>query len=109
MAFVLESLTKTRGTVSDLRSQWPHYAIVKQTIPCRSRDVAPSLRLVRHLYRNDNQELTDGILIRWPDRWLHVRGSHTEPVLRIIGEARTESEARALIQPVLEYLRPGIV
>jgi phosphomannomutase len=109
MALVLESLTRTGETVSALRSRWPYYAIVKQTIPCRSRDVAPFLRLVRHLYRDDKQELTDGVLIRWPDRWLHVRGSQTEPVLRIIGEARTEPEARAMIQPVLEYLRPGIV
>jgi phosphomannomutase len=52
--------------------------------------------------------MRDGIKISWPDRWLHVRGSNTEPILRIVAEAKTKAEARALIAGITEYLRPVV-
>jgi len=39
----------------------------------------------------------DGLRLDWPDRWLHVRGSNTEPIVRVIAEAPSEAESRALI------------
>jgi len=108
MALLLEALVQFKGTMRDLRRLYPSYAIVKQRVPCRPRDAASFLRLVRHLHRNDELDVSDGIMVRWPDRWLHVRGSETEPVLRIIAEAPTEPEAQALVRRVLDYLRPLI-
>lgn len=106
MAFLLEALAETKSTVSELRGQLPSYAMVKHRIACRSRDAIPFLRLVRHLFRNDEIDLTDGVRVLWPDRWVHVRASNTEPVIRIIAEAPTETEASQLAQRVTEYLRP---
>jgi phosphomannomutase len=42
-------------------------------------------------------DLQDGLRLSWPDRWVHVRPSGTEPIVRVIAEARTEVEARGLV------------
>ncbi len=108
MALLLEMIAERRAGPEEIRSQWPPYAMVKRRMPCRARDVAAFLRLMRHLYRDDELDLTDGVLVRRPDRWLHIRGSNTEPVLRIIAEAPTDEEAQGLVQHALTYLRsPG--
>ncbi len=106
MAFILEALAENKARVSELRDGLPPYSIIKHKLSCRSRDVLPFLRLVRHLFRDEEMDLTDGVMVFWPDRWIHVRGSNTEPVIRIIAEAPTEVDARQLIQRVMEYLRP---
>lgn len=106
MALILELLAESGIPLSEIRGRWPRYATIKHRIDCRSRDAASFLRLVRHLYQGSQIDTTDGVLVRWPDRWLHVRGSQTEPVLRIIAEAPGEEDARLLISRVLEYLRP---
>ena len=106
MAYLLEALAETKSVISDLRSQLPSYAMVKHRIAGRSRDAASFLRLVRHLFRDDEMDLTDGVRVLWPDRWVHVRASNTEPLIRIIAEAPTETEASQLVQRVTEYLRP---
>ncbi|NWG11983.1 MAG: phosphoglucosamine mutase [Acidobacteria bacterium] len=106
MAFVLEALAENRAKLSELRNRLPAYSMIKQKLGCRSRDVLPFLRLVRHLFRDEEMDLTDGVRVLWPDRWIHVRGSNTESVIRIIAEAPTEADARQLVQRVMEYLRP---
>ena len=106
MAYLLEALAETKSVISDLRSQLPSYAMVKHRIAGRSRDAASFLRLVRHLFRDDEMDLTDGVRVLWPDRWVHVRASNTEPLIRVIAEAPTEAEASQLVQRVTEYLRP---
>ena len=100
------SLAEEGCSVRELRYRLPRYAIVKERLPCRARHIAPTLRLIRHLYREETVDLTDGVKILWKDRWLHVRGSNTEPILRVAAEAPTESEARTLLEGVMEYLRP---
>ncbi len=106
MAWLLEALATEPGPISALRDRIPSYHMVKEKLPCRPRDVAPWLRLLRHLFRDEELDLTDGLKVLWPDRWLHVRGSGTEPVVRITAEARTERDARELVRSVFEYLRP---
>jgi phosphomannomutase len=106
MALILEALSRDVTSLRRLRDRLPRYAIVKEKLPCRARHIASMLRLIRHLYRDEILDLEDGVKISWSDRWLHVRGSNTEPILRIAAEAPTEAEARSLVGNVLEYLRP---
>lgn len=109
MALVLESLAQSGTPLSGWRRQWPDHFLIKQRIPCRQRDVARILRLVRRLYREYEQDLTDGVLVKRPDGWLHVRGSLTEPVVRVIAEGPTERDTRALLRPLAQYLLTGEV
>ncbi len=104
MALVLEELAGSDPTLSGLRRRLPGWSIVKRSVACRSRDVAAFLALARRLFHDGNVDLSDGVKIDWDDRWLHVRGSNTEPVLRLVAEARDEEAARELIEGVARYL-----
>jgi phosphomannomutase len=106
MALLLEALALDRLTISELRSRIPRYAMLKEKLLCQPRDFAPSLRLLQSLYRKESIDLTDGVKVQWPDRWLHARPSSTEPVLRLLAEAPSETEARALLMGALECLSP---
>jgi phosphomannomutase len=107
MALVLESMAVSRRSVAGLRAQVPRYAMVRERLLCSARDIAPSLRLIKDLFRGEQLDLTDGVKVTWPDRWLLARPSATEPVIRLAAEASAESEARSLVNRVLEVLSPG--
>jgi phosphomannomutase len=107
MAVILEAMAVSRGSVSALRAQVPVYSMVRERLLCPARDLAPSLRLIRSLFRGERLDLTDGVKVLWQDRWLLARASATEPVIRLAAEAPTQAEARALVNRVLEVLSPG--
>jgi phosphomannomutase len=107
MALVLESMAVSGQPVSALRAQVPSYAMVRERLLCPARDIAPSLRLIKSLFPGERFDLTDGVKVTWPDRWLLARSSATEPWIRLEAEAPTEDEARALVNRVLEVLSPG--
>ena len=107
MAIVLEAMAASGQTVSGLRAQVPRYAMARERLLCLARDVVPSLRLIREIFHGEPLDLTDGVKVSWPDRWLLARASATDPVIRLEAEAPTDSEARALVNRVLEVLSPG--
>ncbi len=104
MALLLEALASEPLSLSRLRARIPKYAIAKDALQCSARNIAPLLRLLRSAYRNQTLDLTDGVKVLWPDRWLHARGSNTEPIIRLIAEAPTEPAARALLAEALSCL-----
>lgn len=108
MSLLLEMLAMDSRPISQLRSELPSYCMLKTQISCRPRDVAPAIRLLRYFYRDLELDLTDGVKVHWPDRWIHVRGSNTEPVIRIVAEADSEEAAVALVDDVMDYMRPAM-
>jgi phosphomannomutase len=107
MALILESMAVRERSVGALRAEVPSYSMVRERLLCPARDIAPSLRLIRSLFPGERFDLTDGVKVTWPDRWLLARPSATEPVIRLAAEAPTEGEARSLVNRVLEALSPG--
>ncbi len=107
MALILDALAETGGTLSALRARIPVYAMVKEKLLCPARDMAPSLRLLQELFQGETVDLTDGVKVLWPDRWLHARPSNTEPILRLIAEAPTQPEAHSLLMRAIECLSPS--
>jgi phosphomannomutase len=102
-ALVLSLLARERGgaTVSELVARAPRYTIVKTKLERGTRNVE---RLVAGVYpalRSRFPEATadtqDGLRLSWPDRWLHVRPSGTEPIIRLIAEAPSRADAERLI------------
>lgn len=106
MALLLEALAQAEVSLSNLRSRIPTYAMMKEKLICRARDIGPSLRLLKNLYASETLDLTDGLKVIWPDRWLHARPSTTEPIIRLLAEAPTESQARTLLMEAIECLCP---
>jgi phosphomannomutase len=107
MALVLESMAVSGRAVGTLRAQVPTYSMVRERLLCPVRDIAPSLRVIKSLFPGERLDLTDGVKVTWPDRWLLARPSATEPVIRLAAEAPSEAEARSLVNRVLEVLSPG--
>jgi phosphomannomutase len=106
IALVLEHLVREGSPVSRVLASLPPCGITKVSVPCRSRDASAYLRLMKRVYGDAELDLTDGVKVNWPDRWLLIRASNTEPLVRLTAEAEDPTEARRLIDAALEYFRP---
>ncbi len=106
MALILEIMASGNATIGEVREGLPCYHIIKEKVPCRSREAVTFVRLMKYAFRDEELDFTDGIKVLWPDKWLHIRGSNTEAMLRIVAEAREEENARELVERVMEYFRP---
>ncbi len=104
MALVLEAMAQTGLSVAALADQLPRYEIVKTKVPLEPGKVREALdRLERH-FSDARSDRLDGLRLDWPDRWLLVRPSNTEPICRIVAEARTEPDARHLAHQAVQLL-----
>jgi phosphomannomutase len=95
-AFVLTLLTRERRTVSELVASAPRYSIVKDKVS-RGPRLEPVYEGLRRAFAEAAVDTQDGLRLAWPDRWLHVRPSNTEPIIRLIAEAPTVADAQRLI------------
>jgi phosphomannomutase len=104
-AFVLQHLADSGRSLSDVHDALPHYAMVKDKLPLP--DVPPErlLRTLADRYDDADKSTIDGLKIDFPDRWVHMRPSNTEPILRVYAEAETEEAARDLTDRFKEELQ----
>ena len=108
MALVLHLLAQKGKKVSDLVKDLPRYTIVKEKLVCPSDKLAKVLRLLRQEYAGYRTDTRDGIKVRFANGWFLVRGSNTEPVIRVVAEASTESEVNAIVATVREKVKACI-
>ncbi|MEM1013299.1 MAG: phosphoglucosamine mutase [Planctomycetota bacterium] len=98
MTLVLTLLADTGMTLSELVADMPQYVIVKDKLPlAKKEDAEPVIDQVAERFSEEHINTSDGLRIDWPDGWLSVRASNTEPILRIICEAPDETSAHARI------------
>lgn len=96
MAQVLDLMTSTGKSLAQLADALPKLHIHKSTATV-SADRLPSLfQALKTEHSEATAQLGDGLRLAWKDKWLLVRGSNTEPIVRLIAEAETETEARSL-------------
>jgi phosphomannomutase len=62
------------------------------------------LATVAEKYKNEKVNTIDGVKIDFPDRWVHLRKSNTEPIIRIYAEASSEAEADTLAQQIMDVI-----
>ncbi len=105
MALVLHLLAETQKTVSELLAELPRSYMLKEKLVCRSDRVRAALRAVRDEYARWPMDLRDGVKVTTPDGWFLVRGSNTEPIIRLVAEAEDEARARAMIEDVRGRVR----
>jgi phosphomannomutase len=102
VALILHLLAVSGRTVSELVAEQPRYRIVKAKAP-RGNELAPVYsRLTAH-FKDAVADTRDGLRLAWPDRWVHVRPSGTEPIVRFIAEAPTQADAEGLIAICREF------
>ncbi|HKG15051.1 MAG TPA: phosphoglucosamine mutase [Pyrinomonadaceae bacterium] len=98
MALVLHLLADTGRAVSELMSELPRSYMVKEKIECRSDRIQKVLKRVRAAYADKPQDLRDGVKVLTESGWFLVRGSNTEPIIRLVAESYDEAEARRLVE-----------
>jgi phosphomannomutase len=104
MALVLHLLAETGKSVTELLDTIPRYTIVKEKVSCGSQRIPVVLRTLRQEFAEFPLDTRDGVKVTTPEGWFLVRGSNTEPIIRVVAEAKSESSAREMINRVLAIL-----
>ena len=109
IALFLSHLAHKGCTVSQLRAQYPDYYIAKNRIDLTpSTDIDAILNKVKAMYADQQINDIDGVKIDFPDRWVHLRKSNTEPIIRVYSEAHTMEEADALGKEIMQMVYDSI-
>lgn len=104
MALWLDAMAARGAPVSQLAATMPRYAIAKTKVSLAAEKVATGLEALAEHFRDATADRMDGLRLDWPGRWLLVRASNTEPVVRIIAEAEDAETAEGLCRDAGEVL-----
>lgn len=106
VALFLTSLAKAKMTSSQLRDSFPKYVISKNKIELTpSTDVDAVLEQVKGVFENARINTIDGVKIDFPNEWVHLRKSNTEPIIRIYAESSSKDSADALALKVMKEIQ----
>lgn len=105
MALVLQLLAESGKTVTELSKIVPDYHRVKKKVESDPEKRDLLRRELKKRFTGGKINTADGVRISWPDSWLHVRPSGTEPAVRVIAEAREEGEAERLADSAIRQVR----
>lgn len=105
VALFLTLLAKEGKKVSELKAGYPGYAIAKNKIQLTPDiDVDAILQAVKEKFADERITDIDGVKIDFPDSWVHLRKSNTEPIIRIYSEAETMDKADALAEDIKKVI-----
>ena len=105
IALFLSHLAHEGKKVSELRATYPNYFIAKNRIDLTPEtDVDAILAKVKEMYKNEEINDIDGVKIEFPDKWVHLRKSNTEPIIRVYSEASTMEEADELGKQIMDIV-----
>ncbi len=105
IALILTYLAKKGMTTSQLRATYPQYQIAKNRIDLTpDTDVDAILVKVKELYKDQEVNDIDGVKIDFPDKWVHLRKSNTEPIIRVYSEASTMEAADKLGKEIMDVV-----
>jgi phosphomannomutase len=93
----LQLLASGEETLSQIVSGYPRYAIVKDKLDRPPVALDTVYEALRSTFSDAQVDTQDGLRLAWDDRWVHIRPSGTEPIVRVIAEAPSETQARALV------------
>jgi len=104
MALVLHLLADSGKSVTELLDEFPRYSLVKEKMVCPSEKIPAVLRMLRQEYGKFEIDTRDGVKVMLPEGWFLVRGSNTEPIIRVVAESRHEGKAREIVARVYEQV-----
>jgi phosphomannomutase len=106
IALFLTQLAKSGKKVSELRAQYPPYFIAKQKVELTPEiNVDAVLEQVKSQFSQYDVNTIDGVKIDFPDKWVHLRKSNTEPIVRVYAEASTMELAEELAAQIMKVIR----
>ena len=102
----LSHLAHTGLKPTELRKTYPAYYIAKNRIDLTpDTDIDAILARVKEAYADQQVNDIDGVKIDFPDKWVHLRKSNTEPIIRVYSEAHTLDEAEQLAQELMAFVK----
>jgi phosphomannomutase len=104
VALVLQLLVEEGRSLSQIVQELPRYVIVKDKLDRPAASLDSVYDALRGAFPGAAADTQDGLRLAWSDRWVHVRPSGTEPIVRVIAEAPTAAEAGELIRQSREPL-----
>lgn len=108
MAYVVDALAAKDDSLSEWADSLPEYTIVKDKLTCPSEKVTAACEALRSEHSDATPTEGDGLRLDWNDRWLQVRASNTEPILRVIAEAPEESAANELCRQAMDIVKRAV-
>ena len=106
VALFLSLLADKKMKVSELRKTYPSYFMSKNKIQLTpGLDVDGILKVMEQRYSHENITTIDGVKIDFPNNWVHLRKSNTEPIIRIYTEAKTQQEADDLASKIMGEIK----
>ena len=97
IALLLTYFAKLGKRISEIRNMYPHYEMTKNRIDLKEGSNPDAiLAKMKEKYQGDNVTTIDGVKIDFEDKWVHLRKSNTEPIIRVYSEAHTAKEAQDL-------------
>ncbi len=105
-ALFLMLMAEKGGTVAELRASYPAYFMGKKKIELTpGLDVDAILKAMAQKYKNEQISTIDGVKIDFPDNWVHLRKSNTEPIIRVYTEAKSQDEADTLGNRIISEIK----
>ncbi|MBO6829175.1 phosphoglucosamine mutase [Allomuricauda sp.] len=105
-ALFLMLMAERGGTVAELRASYPSYCMSKKKIALTpDLDVDALLEAMHRKYKDEEVSTIDGVKIDFPENWVHLRKSNTEPIIRIYTEAKSQAEADGLADRIIGEIK----
>lgn len=104
MALLLDAMAERGTTMSQLADELPRYEIGKTQIPLPREKLSAALDALESHFADARPDRLDGLRLDWSDRWLLVRGSNTEPIVRAVAETHTAAESSRLLSEAAAVL-----
>lgn len=106
IALFLTKLAKSGKKVSEIRASYPQYYMSKQKVELTpTTDIDAILENVKEKFKNEQITDIDGVKIDFADKWVHLRKSNTEPIIRIYSEASSQAEADEIGQNIIKLIQ----
>ena len=106
VALFLTYLAERKVKVSELRAEYPAYYMSKNKIELTPQiDVDSILKAMEEKYAKEEISTVDGVKIDFPENWVHLRKSNTEPIIRIYTEAKSQQKADELAQQMIGEIK----
>lgn len=99
IGYILEGMSKGKK-LSQMHAEIPAYSMIKETVPVDKKKLKKVIETCTKKYKDETLNHEDGLRIDFKDSWVHLRSSNTEPIMRIIAEAKTSKEAKSLIETI---------
>ena len=100
VTLILNRMSQSNESLSTIHQLLPQFKIVKDKVNLDSINADEIIKKANQLFQDAEKNTIDGVKFTWNDRWIHLRKSNTEPIIRIYAEAPNQSQALELIDKV---------